>query len=363
MRIDASGNLGVGLAGPSSYGKLAVLGNIAATDGTTVMTLRASAGTTTIGSFFNTSGSVLSFTTNPASSGEIERMRIDTAGNVGINTTSPSTFGQFSVVNGTGRFVAMSPANGGNVAQFRFDNNGAQTVNFTNLGMTAANHGMQLSWLLGTDSVTAITAGRLGVLSEGTWTATASTQNSFMQFATATSGNITERMRIDSAGNVLVGTTTSTGFQSGVAILPGTGLNTAITIAHANTAPSGNFYLGFNYNGTNIGGITQNGTTAVAYNTTSDERLKKDIVDAPSAGAMLDAIKVRSYNWKHADEPVEHGFVAQELVAVVPSAVKVGDADPTEVTDQWAVDYSKLVPLLVKEIQELRARVLALEAK
>jgi hypothetical protein len=88
--------------------------------------------------------------------------------------------------------------------------------------------------------------------------------------------------------------------------------------------------------------------------------LKKDIVDAASASSKIDALQVRSYKWKSNDEVEDYGFVAQELVSVFPRAVTIGDIDD-EITKVWSVDYSKLVPLLVKEIQELRTRVAALE--
>ena len=76
----------------------------------------------------------------------------------------------------------------------------------------------------------------------------------------------------------------------------------------------------------------------------------------------MDALKVRAFDWKVDDAHVKYGFVAQELAAVAPEAVKVGD-DGEEVTDAWGVDYSKLIPMLVKEIQSLRARVAQLEAR
>lgn len=113
-------------------------------------------------------------------------------------------------------------------------------------------------------------------------------------------------------------------------------------------------------------GFTSRGTISynrggglVAYNTSSDARLKTNIVDAPQAGDLIDAIKVRSFDW--IDGPhVDHWVVAQELYEVAPNAVSKGDDGPT-IEKQWAVDPSKLIPLLIKEIQDLRARVAALE--
>lgn len=120
--------------------------------------------------------------------------------------------------------------------------------------------------------------------------------------------------------------------------------------------------VGLDYNGSQVGAITTNGSVVV-YGGTSDERLKENIQDAGSAGAILDALKVRSWDWKTGAKSHEQfGFVAQEEFQVAPFAVVEGDSGP-EVERLWMRDDSRLVPLLVKEIQELRARVAALEAK
>lgn len=98
------------------------------------------------------------------------------------------------------------------------------------------------------------------------------------------------------------------------------------------------------------------GAGLVAYNTTSDARRKKNIRDAPEASSVIDAIQVRSFEWVDTDNHLDHWIVAQELHAVCPYAVTEGNA-----TQDWAVDTSKLVPLLVKEIQSIRRRLVDLE--
>jgi hypothetical protein len=113
-------------------------------------------------------------------------------------------------------------------------------------------------------------------------------------------------------------------------------------------------YIGFFVNGTKHGSITVDGS-GVAYNVSSDERLKENVVDAPAGN--IDSIKVRSFDWKADGNHQEYGFVAQELETVAPYAVTKGETDE----DMWAVDYSKLVPMLVKEIQDLKAEVEALK--
>ncbi len=105
-----------------------------------------------------------------------------------------------------------------------------------------------------------------------------------------------------------------------------------------------------------VGSITST-TSATAYNTSSDERLKDNIKDADDSGSKVDAIQVRQFDWKADGEHQDYGMVAQELLEVAPDAVTKGDTPD----DMMGVDYSKLVPMLIKEIQSLRQRVAQLE--
>lgn len=112
-----------------------------------------------------------------------------------------------------------------------------------------------------------------------------------------------------------------------------------------------------------------------SYVTTSDQRLKENIADAADAGAILDAIRVRQFDWKATGDHVAFGMIAQELdelrawfpgAVVAPPALVVqasDDPDHPPADPVWGVDYSKLVPLLVKELQGLRARVAQLEGQ
>jgi hypothetical protein len=105
-----------------------------------------------------------------------------------------------------------------------------------------------------------------------------------------------------------------------------------------------------------IGSITTNGSST-AFNTTSDQRLKDNIADADDAGSKIDSIQVRKFDWKADGSHQDYGMVAQELQTVAPEAVST----PENPDEMMGVDYSKLVPMLVKEIQTLRSRITALE--
>ena len=105
-----------------------------------------------------------------------------------------------------------------------------------------------------------------------------------------------------------------------------------------------------------VGSITSNGT-ATAYNISSDQRLKENIVDAPAGN--IDNIKIRSFDWKSDGSHQTYGMVAQELLEVAPYAV----SQPQNTDEFMGVDYSKLVPMMIKEIQDLKARIATLEAK
>ena len=71
----------------------------------------------------------------------------------------------------------------------------------------------------------------------------------------------------------------------------------------------------------------------------------------------LNDIRVREFDWKANGEHQRYGFIAQELETVYPEAVH----SPENPEEMKSVDYSKLVPLLVKEIQTLKARIETLE--
>jgi hypothetical protein len=110
----------------------------------------------------------------------------------------------------------------------------------------------------------------------------------------------------------------------------------------------------------NLGGITQSGSNTVAYNTTSDRRLKNNIVNTHFGITDLMKIQVRDYVYKaDASKTLNTGFIAQELYEIFPNAV----TKPVKADDMWSVDYGKVTPLLVKAVQDLKTENDSLKAE
>jgi len=125
--------------------------------------------------------------------------------------------------------------------------------------------------------------------------------------------------------------------------------------------------MAFYYNNVAVGvgiiAVTSGGTS---YNTSSDRRLKSNIADLKDVGATIDALQPRTYTWNSTKESAK-GFIADELQKVIPSAVhgKPGAVDKDGKPEYQMLDAStpEMIALLVCELQSLRKRVAALEAK
>ena len=209
-----------------------------------------------------------------------------------------------------------------------------------------------------------------GDLNTGMWFPAADT------IAASTGGS--ERLRIDSSGNLLAGLTS-------VAAIGGR-LNAAISgnnagvficdsanfplVAWARSSSSELVYFGYGSGGGNVGTITTNGTTT-SYNVTSDYRLKHDVKPLVSGLSTVAALKPCIYKWS-ANNSYGEGFIAHELQTVIPEAVS-GEKDAINKDGSikpQGVDYSKIVVHLVAAVQELKAenddlkgRLTALETK
>jgi hypothetical protein len=171
-----------------------------------------------------------------------------------------------------------------------------------------------------------------------------------------------ENGRFDVNGNFLVGTSTSANANNnGIALSVADG---CIRPNHLNGTPTGYAYMQFGYNAASIGSITQNGTTGVAYNTSSDYRLKENIQPMQNALATVAKLKPVTYTWK-ADGTDGQGFIAHELQEVVPQSV-TGAKDAIDENGNpvyQGIDTSFLAGLFAAAIQELNTKVDALAKK
>ena len=117
-----------------------------------------------------------------------------------------------------------------------------------------------------------------------------------------------------------------------------------------------------NHANTVVGSVVTT-TTGTSFNTTSDYRLKENVVDLTGATERLAQIPVHRFNFIESPDITQDGFLAHEVAAVVPDAV-VGEKDAVNNQgnpDYQTMDNSRLVPLLVATIKELEARITALE--
>lgn len=172
-------------------------------------------------------------------------------------------------------------------------------------------------------------------------------------FVSGAVGSLSVRNYFRAASGSAVAVANTSGVSSTVVVL---------TVHNENTAGDNGFvdFRTEGATGTSRGGIDFNrGATATRYNTTSDIRLKKNFRPAPSARKVIDCVQIESYDWKETDSHVDHGLVAQRLNECAPYAVS-GSNDPAKI---WGVDPSKLVPALIKYVQEQDARIAALERR
>ena len=329
----------------------------------------------------------LQFATNTSGGTMSERMRIDSSGRLLVGTSSARS----SFFNSTNTAVCQiegtSGTSRGSISIVNNNTDGNQTPylilgksNGSVLGsntIVANDTYLGIVSFQGADGSEFVEGASIHAQVDGT--PGANDLPTRLVFSTTADGqpSPTERMRISQSGICSINTTlaeNSAYFDGKLRVVNSgssatfstTGAAGALVVSQWHQATTGdNLFTTFGTEGTFTlrGTIDYNRAAGqVRYNVTSDRRLKSNIQPAASALDALSAIQVRAYKWTETDYQVSHGFIAQELYESVPDAVKTGDNDE-EVTNPWAVDNAKLVPLLTKALQEALAKIETLEAR
>ena len=409
VAIDSSGNVGIGGAAISTQ-RLAINGDGSNIIGGIEFRNAASGGSTASIGMASGTSNALSIAVNDAAnmvfknSSGTERMRITSAGNVGIGTTSPTVALE---VYGAVKFNESPGASSGNVIidgsatgnpQLRYYQNGTakgyltywdstDTLALTDgsanglhfkpsngrvgIGTSNPAENLQVSDTASNKPQIRLETSdggnkRLDLYVDGSIGTIASDQSS-QSLAFRTSGS--ERMRIMSGGTVLVATTNvlsaSNTTDTGVQFEPS---NIWVTSNGASALrlqrlTSTGLVQTFYYSGSLVGNISVT-ASATSFNSTSDYRLKENVDYDFDATTRLKQLKPARFNFiVDADKTVD-GFLAHEVSNIVPEAI-TGTKDAVNedgTPDYQGIDQSKLVPLLVKTIQELEARITTLEA-
>jgi hypothetical protein len=330
--VDASGNVGIGTSSPTVAIDVSRTGTnpsilLTRTDASIAGSTKLEEGNG--GTFFYQSGakSIIFGTSNT------ERLRLDSSGNLGLGVT-PS---------GWSSITALELANGTALGSY----SGGAIPNLY-LGTNCFYDG---SWKYKVS---------------GSYRATRYLQSSggehqWYNSAAGTAGNaisFTQAMSLDASGNLLVGGTSLIAGSEKVAVKFSSNTGPGLILSDS-TIQAGTTFAGFYSNTTKIGSITAATTTTVAYNTSSDQRLKTNVEPAGSAIESILNFPVDQFDWIASGEHQDFGAVAQKVQPIIPEMVSV----PADEDEMWGIDWSKAVPRLIRTIQELSAQVTTLQAE
>jgi hypothetical protein len=334
LRIDSSGNLGIGTSSPTD--KL----QVGAFSGNNVITI--GAGTAGVSSVYFGDGTgadryrgyidyVHTSDRFEFGTSSTTKATLDSSGNLGIGTSSPGVFGVSS------RNITVTAASGYSYLQLQGASGNGGAVDF---GDNSVRHA----------EIASLSGSALAFYTNG-----------------SNSGNtVTERCRITAAGALLVGTTTIAGLGFS---FQGNGYYDQYVGDSFGPNAMSTFYSDSGATKRNVAIIRVDGNIYNfngVYGTLSDAKLKENIVDAKPKLESLCKVRVVNYN-KIGDSSKHIGVIAQELEQVFPSLVDETpdrDAKGNDLgTTTKSVKYSVFVPMLIKAMQEQQAMINELMAK
>jgi hypothetical protein len=350
MRITSSGNVGIGTTAPTEV--LHVVGDILATGG----------------DFKSDANNYLGFSNNTFARfviNDSEKMRINSSGNVGIGTSSPSTKLE---VSSSGDTIIKSKATTNNVlGGFEAHNNtGTSYLKVFQLG--SAYGGTTFGGVTGNDQAL--------IEAQAATSLVFSTQGGTPDIIFAPAR--TARMTIKNGGNVGIGTTAPDAKLSVADSKTGTEASSHLSIigngySGHHWLDTSAYYIGQNsnarllriYSGSNEAVGVQLGAGGTSFGTYSDERLKKDITDLTNG--LNKILALRPVNFKYKSDADDYrnriGIIAQSIVGQVDEALDETKITADDETQYYNVRYQDLIPVLVKGIQEQQTQIQELEAR
>jgi hypothetical protein len=325
--ILANGNVGIGTTSPGA--PLEVNGNASASNFSVPDTNFIGFGSYTAYLSGSSASNFINFST-----GSTERARIDSSGRLLVGTSTSAL--EKLVVLGDGGGIQI--------------NRGSATPTS---GQALGSIGFK-----GIVSVNSNAAAEVLIQASADEAHSGSTAGSRLEFHTKPSGtgpgsSPTERMRIDSNGNLLLGTASQV--DAGLVSLAfDTGVHCAIATKPTNNAgyDAARF---FNNSSGQVGSINCT-TTSTAYNTSSDYRLKENVTPVSDGITRLQQLKPSRFNFIADPDKTVDGFLAHEVQTIVPEAI-TGEKDAVDDEgnpEYQGIDQSKLVPLLTAALQEAR---------
>jgi hypothetical protein len=379
MRIDSSGRVGIGTATPQSLldvnlgssGVHATFGYVAGRG--LELSIDAAASTGGAGVVYNAKGGGVSGT-HIFQTDNNERCRLTADGKLLVGTSTAranfnnSTETSQLQVEGTTfdtssisitRNLAAGAGIGGGI---RLARSGGSSIGSNTT--VASGDGLGYIEFSGADGTEFVRGAAISAEVDGT--PGANDMPGRLVFSTTADGasSPTERMRIGQNGHVNIGQTAS-GLENNRSFsFQTTGAGQA-TFNHSTANANGDHWIIFGYNSTQIGSITQNGTTGTSYSTSSDYRLKENVVPLTEAVARVQQLKPSQFNFIADPDRTVDGFIAHEAQAVVPECV-TGEKDAVDADGNpvyQGIDQSKLVPLLTAALQEALAEIESLKAR